>query len=66
MPIFEYTCKDCGKNFEELVSRADDMVQCPSCKSTMVDRRLSVFAASSATSSSGRSCGTGGCGSGFS
>ncbi len=66
MPIFEYTCHDCGKDFEELVSSADEAVRCPSCHSAHIARRLSVFAASASSRSAGPACSSGGCGSGFS
>lgn len=31
MPIFEYRCSDCGTQFEKLVRRAEDAVECPQC-----------------------------------
>lgn len=31
MPIFEYRCTACGKQFEELVKKYDDAVACPRC-----------------------------------
>jgi putative FmdB family regulatory protein len=43
MPIYEYVCKQCDKRFEKLV-RASTTVECPSCKSTSLERQLSVFA----------------------
>lgn len=42
MPIYEYSCKNCGHNFEELVS-AGEIVICPACKSKKVLRLLSTF-----------------------
>ena len=30
MPIFEYACQDCGKQFETLV-RSDTVPECPAC-----------------------------------
>lgn len=44
MPIFEYVCKACSNHFETLV-RASTTVECPSCKSTALEKQLSVFAA---------------------
>ena len=32
MPIFEYSCKDCGKQFEAFVT-ADRTPSCPGCQS---------------------------------
>ena len=31
MPIFEYVCKKCGKNFETLVPNASAKPACPAC-----------------------------------
>ena len=44
MPLFEYACKQCDRAFEVLV-RATDTPECPSCRSTDLERRFSVFAA---------------------
>ena len=44
MPLFEYACKECDKEFELLV-RGSETPACPSCHSTELQRRLSVFAA---------------------
>jgi putative FmdB family regulatory protein len=47
MPIFEYACRQCGREFEALV-RADSVPECPHCRSTALDKQLSVFATSAA------------------
>ncbi len=57
MPVFEYKCADCGRKFEELVSSADETVNCPSCKSSNAEKQLSTFAASSGSSGSAMPCG---------
>ena len=45
MPIYEFTCKKCGEEFEELVSSGGgDVVECPKCSATAVERRMSAFA----------------------
>jgi putative FmdB family regulatory protein len=44
MPLFEYACKECTAQFEVLV-RASETPECPSCHSTSLERRLSTFAA---------------------
>jgi putative FmdB family regulatory protein len=44
MPIYEYACRDCRREFEALV-RSDTVPECPQCRSTQLDKRLSVFAA---------------------
>jgi putative FmdB family regulatory protein len=42
MPLYEYQCRGCSHQFEELVFDAD-VVKCPECASTtLVDRMLSV------------------------
>ena len=43
MPIYEYACQECGREFEALV-RSSAVPDCPSCHSTDLERRLSVFA----------------------
>ena len=40
MPILQYRCKNCNKDFEELVKKFDDEVLCPVCKSK-AERRYS-------------------------
>lgn len=46
MPIFEYACHDCGREFEVLV-RASTVPQCPHCASSQLDKKLSTFATGS-------------------
>lgn len=43
MPIYEYSCKDCGNEFETLV-RASSVPDCPKCQSADLEKKLSVFA----------------------
>ena len=43
MPIYEYACHQCGREFETLV-RSSTVPDCPSCHSTDLEKRLSVFA----------------------
>ncbi len=68
MPIFEFMCTSCQKNFEELVrsSYNIDEVVCPTCGSHHVQKKISTFASKvsgssgfSLGSSSGSSCSTG-------
>ena len=40
MPIFEYSCKDCGKQFEAFVT-ADRTPSCPGCQSDKLAKLLS-------------------------
>ena len=44
MPIYEYKCKKCGREFEELVA-ADKKPACPECNSKSLEKKFSVFAA---------------------
>jgi putative FmdB family regulatory protein len=42
MPIYEYTCQQCGTDFEKLVFAGDDeQVTCPNCKTTEVNKQMS-------------------------
>lgn len=69
MPIFEYQCKGCGKVFEKLTFDRAKIPECPSCKSSDTEKKLSVFSgiisgsdkscpAKSACESSGHTCGS--------
>jgi putative FmdB family regulatory protein len=44
MPIYEYRCAKCKKDFECLVFRQDEEVSCPKCKGNNVSRLMSGFA----------------------
>ncbi|NOY88865.1 MAG: zinc ribbon domain-containing protein [FCB group bacterium] len=66
MPIFEYKCKICDNKFEELVSGDAQDIKCPQCQSTQVEKLISLFASSDASSGSGFSSSRSSCGSGFS
>jgi len=61
MPIFEYTCAGCSREFEAIV-HAGGRASCPSCGGTRLTKRLSVFAVGGAAernteSDSGGPCG---------
>ena len=67
MPIYEYSCRECGAEFEKLVGPRV-AVTCPSCQSGEVMRRLSLVGVKTGsrwndapTAASGGCCG-GGCG----
>ncbi len=47
MPIYEYSCKQCNHQFETLV-RSGSTPDCPSCNSTDLEKKLSVFATAGA------------------
>ncbi|MCA1583344.1 MAG: zinc ribbon domain-containing protein [Acidobacteria bacterium] len=46
MPLFEYHCRTCGREFEALV-RGTDTPTCPSCAGTDLERLVSLFAVDS-------------------
>lgn len=49
MPIFEYSCKGCGKEFEALVLPTTGAPSCPACQSTELDKLISMPAIKSET-----------------
>ncbi len=72
MPLYEYSCRACGRRFEVLqrVGADGSDVSCPACGGREVAKQLSTFASSVAGSSgagpmpcgapSASSCGSGG------
>ncbi len=45
MPMYDYTCKNCGHKFEELVfsnSATDEEISCPNCGEHRAKRQLSA------------------------
>ena len=47
MPLFEYKCQACGREFEVLILRESQAVECPACGGTEVERLISMFAVNS-------------------
>jgi putative FmdB family regulatory protein len=48
MPIFDFSCQDCGNKFDLMISNRDkDKVKCPECGSSEVRQLLSLFNTSS-------------------
>lgn len=41
MPLYEFACKRCQHSFEELVI-GDELVHCPKCESSKLERLLSL------------------------
>ena len=41
MPIFEYACKKCGKEFEALVLKTTPDPACPTCKNAELEKLIS-------------------------
>ena len=69
MPLYEYACRKCGRGCELLV-RGTEKPECPHCRSTALDKLVSVAAghvargkepAPSAGNCGRPQCGTGGC-----
>jgi len=67
MPIFEYSCDDCGTKFEKLVRRSAeaDSVACPSCGQAHLTTEYSTFAARAAGVAKETRPSAGGCGGGM-
>jgi putative FmdB family regulatory protein len=43
MPIFEYTCQQCGKEFERVVFAGEEKsASCPECKGQDVKKNMSA------------------------
>ncbi|HYB94087.1 MAG TPA: FmdB family zinc ribbon protein [Vicinamibacterales bacterium] len=49
MPIFEYSCKGCGKEFEALVLPTTGAPSCPACQGTELEKLISSPAIKSET-----------------
>jgi putative FmdB family regulatory protein len=63
MPIYEYSCTDCGSDFELLI-RGEEKPVCPSCGKTHLTKSFSVPAAHSASEMKELPCRPTGCGMG--
>ena len=63
MPIYEYSCEDCGSNFEKLIRRTADRseVACPKCTSQKLHQQFSSFAARVSDGGSRQPATAGGC-----
>ena len=61
MPLFDFICRACGKEFEALVM-GSSKPHCPECQSGELQKQMSVFAhrsgsdSSSSSGSSGSGC----------
>lgn len=65
MPIYEYKCNKCNKEFEKLVFAGDDKdISCPECKSREIVKKMSVASFMGGTSLG--KCATGAPSAGFS
>jgi putative FmdB family regulatory protein len=64
MPLYEYTCRDCG-TFAELLVGFNEQPACPDCGGKQLEKQLSVIASPGHRSSDLPVCETprgGGCG----
>lgn len=44
MPLYEFRCKSCGEEYEELVaSERSPVPDCPKCGGKTIERKISVF-----------------------
>jgi putative FmdB family regulatory protein len=56
MPIFEYRCRACGRDFEKLIlSRNAPGAECPACASADVERLHSTFGVGASGAQTSRS-----------
>lgn len=71
MPIYEYHCDHCAREFETLVMRKSEVITCPACGSDQLSRLISAHAVGhgapdtacgSAPCSPTPMCGAGACG----
>lgn len=38
MALIDFRCKDCGKDFFEIVNNTEDKIVCPKCSSKSIER----------------------------
>lgn len=67
MPLYEYVCACGADKFERYVRSWSEVVTCPSCQGTDVEKQLSTFAFAGTdrgpvATGDGCGCGRGGCG----
>lgn len=67
MPIYEYSCAQCGHRFEILqrLGEGADGLTCPKCDASSVEKQFSTFASSSDGKTASAPAGACGAGSGF-
>lgn len=61
MPLFDFICHACGKEFEILLMGRERPV-CPHCRSKDLEKKMSAFARTRSADGSGSSSGGSGCG----
>ena len=67
MPLYEYTCAECGHRFEILqrLGESADGLSCPKCDASRVEKQFSTFASNSEGKTAAETAGGCGGGSGF-
>lgn len=61
MPFYEYKCRKCENEFEELVSiGAEEAPACPECGSTRVEKMMSLFGSGGGSDDGGAASGPSG------
>ncbi len=53
MPIYEYVCRKCGTEFEQLVLSSTREIKCPECGSTDSEKKISAVAFKTGTKFAG-------------
>jgi len=48
VPLFDFECRACGREFEALVRPNDQPPSCPACGSTDLEKQLPIFAVDTA------------------
>ena len=53
MPLYEYSCQDCGENFEKMIrfSEQNPIPTCPKCESHNTQKEISTVASFGGTTS---------------
>ncbi|HID97067.1 MAG TPA: zinc ribbon domain-containing protein [Thermodesulfobacteriaceae bacterium] len=66
MPIYEFNCRKCNRNFEKFVfsSKQEGAMRCPGCGSAEVEKIMSSFSCSSGSQADGRAAAGSSCSSG--
>ena len=62
MPMYEFECRDCGHEFEDLVFSSNyspEDIKCPTCGTAKPERKISAAAVGVSSNSSGGSCAEG-------
>jgi len=71
MPIYEFKCLDCEKEFEAVLFKSDEQIPCPHCQGNKLKRLMSAcalkssgeFTPATGGASSCASCSSSNCGS---